>query len=86
MKKHLLVKRKVIAIIIAFIYLVLSIFGGGEVFSQVLISVTFALILILFSDEMSHYRGFLGRIGSKVTKGSPPGMIEFMGWFFYFYL
>jgi len=82
-------KRKVLAILIAVAYLVCSVtIDWPSSFFGTLFLVSFALVFILFSELAGRYKG----IASfhyvrfvRITKESPPVMVEFMGWLFLFF-
>lgn len=80
--------RKLIAILITIIYLIVMflIFNSITVLVMVSLGLIFPLLLIFFNEEMSYYQGFLGRIGPKITKESPASVVEFMGWLLLIFL
>jgi len=45
------------------------------------------LLCVLFSEGFGSYTGpmwSVGRIGTRIDRPSPPGIIEFLGWIFLF--
>lgn len=81
-------KRKILAVLVAIAYLISSATTGWPTtFFGMLFLVLFSLPWILFSEQAGEYKGIASwRYGHFVwiTKESPPGMVEFMGWVFLF--
>ncbi len=79
----LMAKRKLLALFIIIIYLIIFGMNGGEIFFRGILFLLLPVLLIFFSEEMGAFTGFFGGFPRPiVTKTSPAGPVEFMGWVF----
>lgn len=72
-------KGKTISLVVALIYLLISISGGGEAFLLTLAFLILPLGLIWFGDSAGGYIGMVkGPI--MVNQTTPGGVLRFIGW------
>jgi len=75
-------KRKIAALVVAAIYIFLSITQNWLLIQNMLVFLVFPLGIIFFSERLADYIGpvTLGARISKIDKPSQPEMVEFAGW------
>lgn len=74
-------KRKLLAVLIVLIALIVGATGGWSRFFSVFFLSFISLVLIIFSEGAGSFIGLIGLLRpSRITKESPAGMVEFIGW------
>lgn len=75
-------KRKIAALVIAVVYIFLSITQNWLMLGNMLLFLAFSLFFIFFAERAGSFIGMVGLGGriSRITKESPAELVEYAGW------